>query len=90
VCPTCGDADLERAPLAPAGDVETWTLTTVATPEFTDDAPYVTAVASFGPVRLTGVLRGIDADDVERGLTVEAGIEDRETTADPLVVFRPR
>ncbi len=90
VCPTCGDADLDEAPLAPAAEVETWTLTTVATPQFEDDAPYVTAIASFGPVRLTGLLRGVDADDVEAGLTVEATVEDRSTTGDPVVVFRPR
>ena len=90
VCPTCGDGDLERERMAPAGEVETWTLTTVATPQFEDDAPYVTAIASFGPVRLTGLLRGVDADDVEQGLTVTPTVEDRATTGDPVVVFRPR
>ncbi len=90
VCPTCGDADLSEAALPTAGEVETWTETTVATPQFADDAPYVTAVAAFGPVRLTGVLRGVDADDDPTGTTVEATVEDRETTGEPLVAFRPR
>jgi len=90
VCPTCGDPDLAEEPLAPAGQLETWTLTTVATPDFEGDAPYVLGVASFGPVRLTGQVRGVDPDDVETGLTVEAGVEGRETTDDPLLVFRPR
>jgi len=90
VCPTCGDPDLAEEPLAPAGELETWTLTTVATPDFEGDAPYVLGVASFGSVRLTGQVRGVDPDDVETGLTVEASVEDRETTDDPLLVFRPR
>lgn len=90
VCPTCGAPDLEREPLPQAGEVETWTLTTVPTPEFDADAPYVTAIADFGPVRMTGVVRGVDPDSIEIGLAVEAGVEDRETTGDPLLVFRPR
>jgi uncharacterized OB-fold protein len=89
VCPTCGDPELAEEPLVSAGQLETWTLTTVATPDFEGDAPYVLGVASFGPVRLTGQVRGVDEADVETGLTVEASVENRETTDEPLLVFRP-
>jgi len=90
VCPDCGAAELVEEPLPETGEVATFTVTHVATPEFADDAPYVTAIARFGPVRVTGQLRGVDPDAVERGLTVELAVGEAETTGRRLLAFRPR
>lgn len=86
-CPHCGSGDLDERPLPATGTVETCTETRVPIPSFEDDAPYVVAIARFGEVRITGQLRG----DVEPaiGTEVTLGVEGRETTEDPLVVFRP-
>ncbi|MFB6131323.1 MAG: Zn-ribbon domain-containing OB-fold protein [Salinigranum sp.] len=89
VCPECGSTDLEARPLPDRGTVETFTEVHVAGPEFAADAPYVTAIASFGPVRLTGVLRGLSAADVAVGATVEPGVDESETTGERLLVLRP-
>lgn len=86
-CPECGDADLERRDLPDSGTVDTLTTIHVATPEFADDAPYTVAIADFGLVRLTGQLRGVE--EPEQGMRVGAGVEERETTGDALLVFRP-
>ncbi|WP_324758723.1 Zn-ribbon domain-containing OB-fold protein [Haloarcula montana] len=90
VCSTCGSRDLSEQRLPEAGEITTHTTITVPTPQFEDDAPYVTAVAEFGPVSVTGIVRGIDPDAVEIGTTVGIAVGDRVTTGDRLVVFRPR
>ena len=90
VCPECGSTDLKRTDLPDSGAVDTFTLVNVAAPQFADDTPYVTAVADFGMVRLTGVLRGMDHDDVEVGTTVSVGVEETETTGERVLTFRPR
>ena len=91
VCPECGATSLSEEPLPDEGTVETFTVVHVPPPRFADDAPYVTAIAVFGPVRLTGVLRGVDADDdaVPLGLSVDADVGTRETDGGRVVVFRP-
>lgn len=86
-CPECGDPDLERRDLPDSGTVDTLTTIHVATPEFADDAPYTVAIVDFGLVRLTGQLRGVE--EPETGVRVAAGVEERETTGDDLLVFRP-
>ncbi|ADJ15681.1 Zn-ribbon domain-containing OB-fold protein [Halalkalicoccus jeotgali] len=86
LCPECGAGDLERRPLPEGGTVDTYTRTHVPTPEFAEDAPYVVAIADFGVARLTGQLRGVDEPEV--GMRVAVGVEERETTGDPLLVFR--
>lgn len=90
VCPDCGDDDLTETPLPEAGEIETYTVTHVATPSFSDDTPYVTAIARFGPVRLTGQFRDVDPDDVERGLPVELGTARSESGEERFLAFRPR
>jgi len=90
VCPTCGSTDLERTDLPDSGSISTFTVVNVAAPQFDEDTPYVTAVTDFGAVRLTGLLRGIDHDDVETGMTVGVGVEETETTGDRVLTFRPR
>lgn len=102
VCPTCGATTLSREPLPETGILKTFSVVHVPAPSFAGDAPYVTAIASFGPVRLTGVLRGVepsgvgggedgrleDSADVEVGTRVSAGVETQGDTADRVVVFR--
>lgn len=88
VCPECGSTDLVEDPLPTVGEIVTYTVTEVVTPSFEADAPYVTAIADFGPVRLTGQLHGIATDGVEIGTLVHATVGQRETTDDRLVEFR--
>lgn len=90
VCPHCGDDALVQTPLPDAGEVETYTVTNVASPSFADDAPYATAIVSFEHVKLTGQLRDVDLDDVDVGMVVEPDIGRTETKGDRVVVFRPR
>ena len=90
VCPHCGAADLEERPLPESGTVETHTTVHVAAPEFADDAPYGTAVADFGAVRLTGQVRDADVDSVETGTEVTADVAETATTGERVLVLRPR
>ena len=90
VCPACGDRALESASLPDGGTVATHTTITVATPQFEDDAPYVTAIVDFGPVSITGLVRGVDPEDVAIGDVVGIEVGERATTGDRAVVFRPR
>ena len=90
ICPECRARDLREEPLPSSGEVTTHTTITVATPQFEEDAPYVTAVADFGPVSITGVVRGVDPEAVEIGTVVGIEVGERVTTGDRLVVFRPR
>ncbi|WP_336361312.1 Zn-ribbon domain-containing OB-fold protein [Haladaptatus sp. ZSTT2] len=89
-CPHCGDQALTQEPLPESGEIETYSVITVATPEFEEDTPYVTAIVDFGPVRLTGQVRGIDPDDVSTGLVVGPNIEQTATMGERLITFRPR
>ncbi|MCL7418105.1 MAG: OB-fold domain-containing protein [Halalkalicoccus sp.] len=87
LCPECGEADLEKRALPEGGTLDTYTTIHVATPAFTEDAPYTVAIADFGLARLTGQLRGVE--DPEVGMRVAVGVEERETEEEPLLVFRP-
>ena len=91
VCPECGSTSLSREPLSDSGVVETFSVVHVPSPGFADDAPYASAVADFGPARLTGVVRGVaaESDAVEIGQRVAVTVEERATDGNPLVVFRP-
>lgn len=89
VCPECGSDDLAEVSLPASGEVATYTRVHVPAPSFADDAPYVTAVVDFGPVRLTGQVLA-DVEDVEIGLEVEPGVGETETRGERLVVFEPR
>lgn len=87
--PATGEEGLTRESLPDSGEILTHTTTHIAAPQFDDDAPYVTAIASFGPVDLTGQIRGIAPEDVEIGLSVELDVERSETTDERVLVFRP-
>ncbi|MES3160972.1 MAG: OB-fold domain-containing protein [Halorubrum sp.] len=104
ICPECGSTSLSEELLPTVGRVETATVVHVPPPRFADDAPYVTAIASFDPVRLTGVLRGVDLDGTGSntgsdsgdrdgvaavGTSVEVCVETRATDEGSIVVFRP-
>jgi uncharacterized OB-fold protein len=93
VCPDCGAADLTEAALPAAGTVETFTVVHVGTPAFVDETPYVTAIADFESVRLTGVVRGLDPEtdgDVEASADsgAEADAEEREGP-EPIAIGDP-
>ncbi|MFC6755664.1 MULTISPECIES: Zn-ribbon domain-containing OB-fold protein [Haloarcula] len=90
VCPDCGSRELHDEPLPDSGEIVTHTTITVATPQFEDDAPYVTAIADFGPVSITGLVRGVDPEDVSMEDVVGIEVGERETTGERAVVFRPR
>jgi len=90
VCPHCGSPEIEEAQLPESGAVSSHTTVHVPTPAFEDDAPYVTALAAFGPVTITGIVRGVDPEDVAIGDPVGIEVGERITTGDRLVVFRPR
>ena len=94
VCPETGSTDLTRQPLPEIGTIETYSVVHVAPPGFADDAPYVSAIADFGPVRITGVVRGVDPDAIDEdseliGTEVRVTVETREMTDDRLVVLSP-
>lgn len=90
VCPQCGSRDVEEVPLPDGGEVTTYTVVRVATPQFEDDTPYVTAIADFGPVSITGQVRGVEPDAVDTGQVVGIDVDRTVTTDDRLVVFEPR
>ena len=80
VCPVCGERDPAETPLPETGTVVTFTVVHVPTPQFEGEAPYVTAIAEFGPVRLTGLFVDVDPAAVETGVTVRPAV--RETDDD--------
>jgi uncharacterized OB-fold protein len=90
ICPECGSRDLSETAFPDSGEVSTYTVISVATPQFSEDAPYVTAIVDFGPIQVTGLLRGVDPDDVDVGMPVGIDVGERVTTGDRAIVFRPR
>jgi len=87
VDPETGESGLTEEPLPDTGEILTMTTTNVSGPSFADDVPYVVAVAQFGPVRITGQVRGVDHDDVEIGQEVEIGIDRNETEDERVIIF---
>ena len=87
--PVTGEAGLTERSVPEPGEILTHTTTQIAAPQFEDDTPYVTAVASFGPVNITGQLRDIPPEDVEIGQAVTLGVERSETREERVLVFYP-
>jgi len=87
VCPECGSGDLEEVEIPTTGELLTYNVTHVPTPDFADDVPYVLGIAEFDDVRLTGRVQA-DAEEVDVGTSVEVGLGESETTERPLVVFK--
>jgi hypothetical protein len=89
ICPHCSSRELTETPLPEVGEIRTHTTVSVAAPQFAEDAPYVTAIAAFGPVRLTGIVEA-DPAEIEVGTTVGVGIGESETRGERYVSFSPR
>jgi uncharacterized OB-fold protein len=89
VDPATGARSLERRDLPTTGEILTYTVVNVAGPSFADDTPYVVAVAEFGPVNVTGQVRGMDHADVDVGQRVTLGVGRNETEGERVVVFEP-
>jgi len=87
--PATGEEGLAEQPLPGTGEILTHTTTHVATPRFAEDTPYVTALAEFGPVTLTGQVRGLDPADVAIGQEVTLGVDRSETASERVLVFYP-
>jgi uncharacterized OB-fold protein len=93
--PETGERELAEESLPETGKVLTKTVVNVAGPSFADDAPYIVAVAQFGPVRLTGQIRvegqkrGVGSEEVEVGQEVEIDVGHNETEGERVVVLEP-
>lgn len=87
--PATGSQELTEQPLPDTGELVTFTNTHVASPEFADDAPFIVAIAEFGPVKVTGQLRDAVSDEIEIGQTVELAIDTSESKDNRLLVFDP-
>ena len=85
-CPECGDGDLSEVDIPTDGELLTYNVTHVPTPDFNEDVPFVLGIAEFGDVRLTGRVQA-DADEVDIGMPVELGLGESETTERPLITF---
>lgn len=88
--PETGERELTERDLPEPGEILTYTQTHVSGPSFVDDTPYVVAVAQFGPVRISGQVRGIDPGDLAVGQTVELTVGRTETEDDRIIVFEPQ
>jgi hypothetical protein len=88
-CPHCGSTALSEEPIPEVGRIETYTTTEIAAPSFAAKTPYTTAVADFGPVRLTGIVRA-DPEDVEIGTTVGLAVGRNTMTGNRMLTFHPR
>jgi len=86
ICPECGSRSLAERPLPATGEILTHTTVTVPAPAFADDAPYVTAIADFEGVRLTGVVAA-PTDDVESGAMVSASLGETDTRGERVLTF---
>lgn len=84
VCHACG-GDLHEEPLPETGTVDSFTVVHVPTPAFAEEAPYATVIASFGPVRVTGICRAFE--DLATGETVTLTVGERAGDGDRLVLF---
>jgi uncharacterized OB-fold protein len=87
ICPDCGSRELTEKPLPETGEIVAATTISVSGPQFEEDTPYVTAIAEFGDVRLTGLVRGAD-DEPTPGETVRVTVGETVTENDRALVFR--
>lgn len=90
ICPECGSREMTEEPLPETGEIETYTIINVAAPDFSEDTPYTTAIVQFGPVRVTGIVSGMDPEEVETGMEVSLAVGERETTGEDLVILEPQ
>ncbi|MFC6954269.1 Zn-ribbon domain-containing OB-fold protein [Halorubellus litoreus] len=90
VCPDCGAQSLTTRAIPEIGRIRAQTVVHVATPAFEDRVPYVSALADFGPVTLTGVVVETTPDAVEHGTEVTVGVERSDDRDRPTLVFEPQ
>ncbi|MCT9098100.1 Zn-ribbon domain-containing OB-fold protein [Haloarchaeobius sp. HME9146] len=88
-CPVCNATDLSEEPLPSSGVIEDQTHIHVAASGFEGETPYVVAIAAFGPVTMTGRLRGDAVADLDTGAAVVPSVELSDTTGSRMLVFRP-
>jgi uncharacterized OB-fold protein len=63
VCPRCGVRDLREAELAPTGRIVAFTVQTVPSDEFLNDAPYAYVLVDLdGGGRVTGWIPGVASE----------------------------
>lgn len=89
VDPETGETNLAEKPLPRSGEIQTYTRMNVVPPEFDEDAPYVVAIADFGPVSITGQVRIEDPDRLDIGMSVELDVDRTQTTGERVLVFEP-
>ncbi|MGM0398404.1 MAG: Zn-ribbon domain-containing OB-fold protein [Halobacteriota archaeon] len=75
IVPETEPAGGDERPLPEEGEIRSYTVIHAAHPAFAHDAPYVVAIADLGPVRVTGQVRGVEAADVDVGMTVHPTVE---------------
>jgi hypothetical protein len=89
ICSECHSRELSCAELPTTGEIATYAVVSVPAPRFSDQSPYVTAIAEFGPVALTGQMRGVPPEAVEVGQSVTLTVE-TPATAQRVLVFNPQ
>ncbi len=87
ICPECGERDFTKTPLPSTGEIKSYTVIHVSSPSFSEDTPYVTALADFGPVRVTGIMHDVDPAAVESGIPVTVTVGERRTTGERTLAF---
>lgn len=86
ICPECHSQDLSQELLPTTGELKTYSVVSVPAPRFSDDKPYITAIANFGPVNITGQLQDIDPENVEVGQSVTLSL--KTTDNQRIIVFK--
>ncbi|RQG99432.1 Zn-ribbon domain-containing OB-fold protein [Natrarchaeobius oligotrophus] len=86
-CPECGGG-LERRPLPSRGELRSYTVSNVSTPEYDDHTPLGIGIATFGPVDVTGRLPAAESGTLETGTTVRLAVEERPSDGSRVPVFR--
>lgn len=85
-CPYHGSTQLEETDTPEASALTPYTQVSVPTPQFAEDAPYITAIASFGPVDVTGILNDTASKHVDIGNDVTLTVDQRESHSSQMAV----
>lgn len=88
VCSVCGESDVTKRSLSDRGIVIAHTVIHVPPPRFSDQAPYVVAIADFEGVELTGHLTSEAVDAIENGVEVSVTTGQSEETSERYVEFK--
>ncbi len=93
ICPECHSENLEWIQIGTEGRILTYTIIYIPPKGFEDMAPYAYGIIELeGNIRLPGIIRDVDLDDLKVGMKVEVCF-DRETSDKwpnwPRYYFRP-